>query len=233
MTDAAIIALMYADIDGELEGEGRAVLARRLLEDPECRALYNELQGLCQRLDALPLAAVPDDLRTTVLAQLPAPPLRARTPRLVPRFSGQRLAAVAAGVGVLVGMAAWLHAGSLGRAGTAEMAGTMLASAPTRTTRLVSAPLPPAVGAGRVALVRTAAGLALALEVDAEHRSFELQVSDAAGPVALGAPIPAAGFPYGVRPLPATVSSAAPFTVSFRSQDQLLGTVVLDGKSGR
>jgi hypothetical protein len=95
MSDSEHLALIYAEIDGELDGRQRAELARRLLADPEFRELRDEFHGLCAMLDAVDEVEPPVQLRTRILDALPpaAPVNRFRWS--VPRW---RYAALVAGV---------------------------------------------------------------------------------------------------------------------------------------
>ena len=55
MIDDERIALIHAELDGDLSSQQRADLARLLLGDPQVRALRDELRDLGSRLDALDL----------------------------------------------------------------------------------------------------------------------------------------------------------------------------------
>ena len=71
MADSAQLALVHAEIDGELDDRQRAELARCLLADPGFRATRDELRRLCGRLDAIAQAEPPAELLGGVLASLP------------------------------------------------------------------------------------------------------------------------------------------------------------------
>jgi len=47
------MALIHAELDGELDSARRGELARLLLADPQAHALRDQLQALCRRLDAV------------------------------------------------------------------------------------------------------------------------------------------------------------------------------------
>jgi hypothetical protein len=71
MADPGQLALIHAEIDGELDATGRAELARWLLADPEGRALRDDLRRLCTALDSVPAVEPPEQLRGSILAALP------------------------------------------------------------------------------------------------------------------------------------------------------------------
>src|SRR5690242_18551408 len=73
MADSEQLALIQAEIDGELDAHQRGELARRLLADPEARVLREDLGRLCRALDALEEVEPPGELRRRVLDALPQP----------------------------------------------------------------------------------------------------------------------------------------------------------------
>jgi hypothetical protein len=159
MSDSGHLALIHAEIDGELDGQQRGELARHLLADPEARALREDLRRLCTALDALEDVDPPQQLRQSILDGLPqSTPSRARSWWSAPRL---RYAAVIAGA---------LAAGTIvhqtvdgPRPATSNVAGTMAtADAPTTvdTVRLGNGPV-----SGRVSLYRDRAGLGLKFEL--------------------------------------------------------------------
>jgi hypothetical protein len=159
MADSGRLALIHAEIDGELDGPQRAELARALLADPEAQALREDLRRLCAALDALEEVDPPQQLRQSILDALPqSTPSRARFWWSAPRL---RYAAFIAGV---------LAAGTIvyetldgPRPATSDVAGTMVtADTPTTvdTVRLGNGPV-----AGRVSLYRDRAGLGLEFEL--------------------------------------------------------------------
>lgn len=159
MADTGHVALIHADIDGELDGQQRAELARRLLADPEARALREDLRQLCTALDRLEDVEPPAQLRANVLRALPvpiSPPKRFAWPA-----SSWRYAALIAGV---LGAASVVYETVEGPGpGTAEVAGTIAARRPPvtlDTVRLDNGPV-----TGRVSLYRDGAGLGLAFEL--------------------------------------------------------------------
>ena len=96
MADSGRLALIHAEIDGELDGRQRAELARALLADPEIQVLREDLQRVCGALDVLEDVDPPQQLRQSILDALPqSTPSRARSWWSAPRL---RYAALIAGV---------------------------------------------------------------------------------------------------------------------------------------
>jgi hypothetical protein len=158
--DERIMALIHAELDGDLSSQQRADLARLLLADPQVRALRDELQGLSSRLDAIGQVEPPPQLKDSILNRLRSVPV-APTYRKA-SFGRWRLAAMVAGL---------LIAGTIvyktvqGPApGSRETAGTMAADAPTSVDSVVveSGPV-----TGRATLYRDKTGLAVGVEVSA------------------------------------------------------------------
>jgi hypothetical protein len=156
MADARQLALIHAEIDGELDAAGRAELARWVLADPEGRTLREELRGLCATLDSLPAAEPPEELRSSVLAALPPSYVERR------RFwtPGWRYAALIAGV-VAAG-AVVLQTVQGPRPAPTEVAGTMGAPSATvlDTVQLANGPV-----SGHVSLYREPTGLGLEFDL--------------------------------------------------------------------
>jgi len=172
MADSERLALIHAEIDGELDGREGAELARCLLVDPEVRALREDLRRLCTALEALEDVDPPPQLRQSILDALPqVTPSRARSRWSAPRL---RYAALIAGV---------LAAGTIvyetldgPRPATSDVAGTMAAAgAPTTldTVRLGNG-----AASGRVSLYRDRAGLGLQFELVASAPVDVLVASD-------------------------------------------------------
>ena len=160
MTDDERMALIHAELDGDLSSEQRADLARLLLADPQARALRDEFRSVCSRLDAVGQVEPPPQFKDSILNRLPSRP--AATTYRRASVSRWRLAAMLAGL---------LAAGSIvyetvrGPApGSRETAGTMAADAPTTVDSVV-------VGGGPVTghatLYCDKSGLAVGLEVTA------------------------------------------------------------------
>jgi hypothetical protein len=158
MTDSGHLALIHAEIDGELDGQQRAELARTLLADPEAQALREDLRRLCTALDAFEDVEPPPQLRHAILAALPqSTPSRARSWWSAPRF---RYAALIAGV--LAGGTV-VYETVEGPAPATDAAGTMAAAgarATVDTVRLGNGPV-----SGRISLYRDRAGLGLKFEL--------------------------------------------------------------------
>jgi len=158
MADSGRLALIHAEIDGELDGGQRAELARALLADPETLALREDLRRVCAALDALEEVDPPPQLRESILAALPqSSPSRARSWWSAPRL---RYAAFIAGV--LAAGAVVLETVKGPETVTTDVAGTM-AAARARTildTAHLGGPV-----SGRVSLYRDRAGLGLEFEL--------------------------------------------------------------------
>jgi len=160
VTDHELMALMHAELDGDLSSEQRADLAKLLLADPRVRALRDELRGLCTCLDAVGQMEPPPQLKETILSRLPSVPVA--TVYRKAALSHWRLAAMVAGL---------LTAGTIvyetvqGPApGSRETAGTMAADVLTTVDSVLvgSGPV-----TGRATLYRDKSGLAIGLEVSA------------------------------------------------------------------
>lgn len=155
------MALIHAELDGDLGSEQRADLARLLLADPQVRALRDDLQGVCNRLGALGEAEPPPELKDSILNRLPSVPLAAVAPGYRSAAFGRwRLAALFAGL---------LTAGTIvyetvqGPTPTSrETAGTMAADAATIVDSVLVTGGPVT---GRASLYRDRSGLAVGLEV--------------------------------------------------------------------
>lgn len=162
MTEPALLELINAEIDRELDAKQIAVLARGLLADPEARALRDELRRLCTALDAMADVEPPRELKKDVLAALPHPvPLPRRPWYSTPQW---RYAALFAGV--LAAGAVVYQTVRGPKPATAEVAGTMAARArtPVDSVRLDRGPV-----LGQVSLYRDSAGLILELELVASE----------------------------------------------------------------
>ena len=159
MADSGRLALIHAEIDGELDGQQRAELARALLGDPEIQVLREDLRRVCAALDVLEDVDPPQQLRQSILDALPqSTPSRAQSWRSAPGF---RYAAMIAGL-VAVGAIVYQTVNGL-RPATSDVAGTMAAAgAPTTldTVRLSSE-----VVSGRVSLYRDRAGPGLRFDL--------------------------------------------------------------------
>src|SRR5215467_7841201 len=90
------MALIHAELDGDLSSQQRADLARLMLADPQMRALRDELRGLSSRLDALEQAEPPAQLKDSILKRLRPVPVAAANRRAY--FGRWRLAAMIAGL---------------------------------------------------------------------------------------------------------------------------------------
>ena len=163
MTDPRLTELIHAEIDGELDTQQRAELARRLLADPGARGERDELHRVCSALDAIPQVEPPTELRDNVLAALPQDRRLSRTARVVSHDAWMsahrwRYAAMLAVV-VAAGAIVFQTVRGPGPAGT-EAAGTMA------TGVLDKAQLEGPVS-GTVTLYRDGTGLALSFDLAA------------------------------------------------------------------
>jgi len=150
------LALIQAELDGQLDPQQRAELARRLLADPEARAMREDLQRLRAMLDGLEKVEPPAELKASVLSALPIAAAPGRTLWPAARW---RYAALIAGV---LGAASLVYETVDGPGESGELAGTMAAR---RTLTLDRVVLGAGPVSGNVRLYRDAGGLGLAFEL--------------------------------------------------------------------
>ena len=81
MTDPRLLALLHAELDGDLDTDGQAELASHLATDPELVRLRAELAAVDVGLAALPAVEPPAVVLADILAGLPPLP---REPVVVP-----------------------------------------------------------------------------------------------------------------------------------------------------
>jgi hypothetical protein len=161
MADSAQLALVQAEIDGELDDRQRAELARCLLADPGFRVTRDELRRVCSRLDAMEQVEPPAELLGGILASLPhtkAPTTRFRVP-----LGGWRFAAMIAGVLITGTVVFKMTEGQ--NTNATEMVGTLAGSREPQSIDLAS--ISRGVVAGSATLTQKGSGLALALELTA------------------------------------------------------------------
>lgn len=160
MTDHELMALMHAELDGDLSSEQRGALARLLLSDPRVRAVRDELRSLSNRLDVVGQVEPPPELKDSILRRLPSVPVTKTYRRT--SLSHWRLAAMVAGL--LVAGAIVYETVQGPAPGSREIAGTIAADSLTAVDSV-------AVGNGPVTghatLYRDKSGLAVGLEVSA------------------------------------------------------------------
>ena len=156
------MALIYAELDGELDNPRRGELARLLLADPQARALRDQLQGLCRRLDTVRQVEPPPQLRDSILERLP--PVAAGKAKAYPKASVSRwrLAAVLAGL-VTAGSIVYELVQGPGP-GTREIAGTMVSETPVIVDSVAVQPGPVT---GHVSLYRDKGSLLVGLGISA------------------------------------------------------------------
>jgi anti-sigma factor RsiW len=167
MTESPYLALIHAEIDGELDEHQRADLARHLLDDPQSRALRDGLKEVCAALDGVAAVEPPELLRSSILAALPPMSARPMPARRAVRWSvpapGWRYAALFAGVLISVAL---LYQGRIGHGPNAnEVAGTMASSAAHSPVALDTTRVDLAQVTGQVSLYRGGAGLGLELQL--------------------------------------------------------------------
>jgi anti-sigma factor RsiW len=163
MTDDERLALIHAEIDGELASDRRGDLARLLLAEPQTRALRDQLQRVDERLDRVAGVEPPADLKDSILRRLPP----ATKPAVAARgWSAGRWRQAALIAGLVIASAVVYQTVRGPGAGSSETAGTMVAgtAAAVDSFALDSGPV-----TGRVSLYREDAGLAVSLEVAATH----------------------------------------------------------------
>ena len=162
MTEEERIALIHAELDGELDSTQRADLARLLLAEPQTRALRDQLQALRSRLDAAGQVEPPPQLKDSILKRLPPAPAQMQMPYRKPSLSRWRLAALFAGL-VTAGSIIYETVQGPGP-GSRDTAGTIVAEAPVTVDSVV---LDSGSVTGRATLYRDQGGLAVELEVTA------------------------------------------------------------------
>ena len=159
MAELAQLALVHAEIDGELDDRQRAELARCLLADPAFRGKRDELRRLCGRLDSMQQVDPPTEFLDGVLASLPqskAPTARFRMP-----VGGWRYAAMLAGV-LVTGAIVFKVTDGQGSAAT-EMAGTL--AGPRAFQSIDLKDISGGIASGSATLAQQASGLNLVLEL--------------------------------------------------------------------
>jgi hypothetical protein len=245
MADPGQLALINAEIDGELDAAQRAELARTLLADTKARELRDGLRRLCQTLDAVPLLDPPAGLQESILAAMPqiAPrPGRrlADRPRVTAwhasTVTAWRYAALLAGVLVAGGVMFQLVRGPTPE--PTELAGTIAldpAATLVDTAQIASGPV-----SGHISLYRDRAELTLRFEVTAStpidarvssegHILQVIGVTPGGGGVsntaALGTPATAA--------LPGVAMHGQDITVTFISDGHPIGSATLRAPGGR
>lgn len=163
MADPGQLALIHAEIDGELEPAQRAELARTLLADPQVRELRDDLRRVCQALDAVPAVEPPPGLQGSILAAMPQKVRPSRGFGTRPVITAWRYAAMLAGV--LVAGAVMFELVGNPAPEPRELAGTI---APDPAATLVdTAQVANGLVSGHVSLYRDRAALTLRFEVKA------------------------------------------------------------------
>ena len=161
MADSEHLAFIHREIDGELDGEQRAELARWLLTDPGARVLHEHLKRLCGTLDALEQVEPPPQLRQNVLDALP----QSTTAQERSWWSGPRWRYAAVILVALTAGTVLYETVHRPQPSTTEVVGTLASSA--EATILDTVLLGGGPVSGRVSLYRDRAGLGLKLELAA------------------------------------------------------------------
>jgi hypothetical protein len=159
VTDPGLLELINAEIDGELDAQQRAELARILFADPNARARREDLKRLCAALDRVEEIEPPSQLRETVLAAA----LQQSKPMRSSAALRWRHAALVAGI--LAGGLVILEVSKGPQSVSTDVAGTMAAPgspALLDTVRFSDGPV-----SGQASLYRDRAGLDLELDVTA------------------------------------------------------------------
>ncbi len=228
MVDPTLLALIHAEIDGELDDRQRAELSRGLLSDPALRALREEMQRLCRALDAVPQVEPPAQLRADIFAALPQiSPRRSPATWASPKW---RYAAVLAGI-LLTGAIVSRMMDFGQESSVNEMSGTLAARRTAVTVDMVQ--ISDGGVSGRASLIREGAELALSLQlaanapVDVLIASGEhfVRVNGLAAPGSPGAGstrIALPGFGGGVGPI----------RLTFMRGDHQIGQAVLEEPTG-
>ena len=168
MTDPHYLALIHAEIDGELDEHQRAELARHLLADPESRSLRDSLRRMCLAMDGVAAVEPPPQLRSDILQALP--PVTATTVGAAARWrpaSVWRYAAMFAAA--LVGGALLFRAGVGRGPDPTELAGTMAGKAARPGVIVDTVQVDLGQVAGKVSLYRSEAKLGLDIALTAEE----------------------------------------------------------------
>lgn len=226
MTDYERMALIHAELDGDLSSQQRGDLARLLLADLQVRALRDELRGLCSRLDAVGQVEPPPQLKDSILSRVPSVPVV--TAHRQSSFGRWRLAAMAAGL---------LMAGTIvfetvqGPApGSRETAGTIAADPPATVDSVVLGTGPVT---GRATLYRDKSGLAIGLEVSGTEPVDVLIASDGHSfrINGLGSSNPAGSTRQTIA-LPGVRLQGQEIELSFKVGERTVGSATLRAPSG-
>jgi hypothetical protein len=225
MTDPHYLALIHAEIDGELDEHQRADLARHLLADPESRSLRDSLRRTCLAMDGVAAVEPPPELRSAILQALPpvAAVTVAAAPERVRTASGWRPAAAwryaAMFAAALVG-GALLYTAGIGRGpDPADLAGTLAGNGARTGVIVDTAHVNLGQVVGQVSLYREDAKLSVDIALTAGE---PVDVLIASGGQALRITGPRA-----VVMLPAAAIPGQAVDLSFLVQGRQIGTAQL------
>jgi hypothetical protein len=163
MTNDADLALIHAELDGELNSQQRGELSRRMLADPQIRASRDGLRRVCAAIEAIPEIEPPAQLHASVLNALPSASPQSTRLSQPPHKRWRYAAALAAALILGIVVFAALDGE---RYGSADLAGTMAsprAPAEIDGARLDNGPL-----TGWVRLYREGGGLGVAFDLAAK-----------------------------------------------------------------
>ena len=207
MADPDYIALINAELDGELDAAQRAELARGLLADPAVRALREDFRRLGQLLEQMEAVEPPAELHEGILAAM-----RQHIVKRPSAFSpAWRLAAVLAGL--VVAGALLLETTVKGpNPGSGDLSGTIAA----QTSAMIDTVELGGAVSGRVSLYRDRAQLTLRFETVASapvdvviaSDGHTLRINALGGPdksgAGAGSTVPLPGFLMNGQPLDLT-----------------------------
>ena len=232
MADSEQLALIHAEIDGELDPHQRGELARRLLADPDARVLREDLGRLCQALNALEEVEPPGELRRSILDALPQ-----LTPQRWQSWWSEPRIRYAAVILVVLSAGAVMYQTVHGPqpSGT-ESAGTLVSAGEPALVDEVDLADEPV--AGRVSLYRDRLGLRIKLELAANAPvdvliagdGRKLQVSGVGGQDKPGQGKPGGALTVG---LPGFRMGGQTITLTFLMDGRQVGGATLRAPGGR
>jgi anti-sigma factor RsiW len=225
MTDPHYLALIHAEIDGELDEHQRADLARHLLADPESRSLRDSLRRMCLAMDGVAAVEPPPELRSAILQALPpvvavrvaAAPERVRSAGSWRPAAAWRYAAMFAAA--LIGGALLYEAGVGRGPDPAELAGTMAGNGARTGVIVDSVHVDLGQIVGQVSLYRADAKLGLDIALTADEPVDVL--------VASGGQSRRIAGPRAVITLPGPGTPGQSVDLSFVVQGRQIGTAQL------
>jgi anti-sigma factor RsiW len=225
MNDPSFLALVHAEIDGELDPRQRSELARRLLADPKARASYEELRRLCAALESLQAVEPPKELVPKILAALPQISRRQTRRRAASGAAAMAWRYVAVAAAVLIVATVALETARSPRFSGGEAVGTLAAA---DGTVLDTAPVANSPVSGQVRLYRDRSG-GLALELDVTASAPVEAVITGDGHTVTVNGLGQAGTPASTRriALPGFGTATSRVDVTFLKDGQRVGGAIL------